>query len=131
MLLYATVDESEFPIVTIKFTGNKSTDENFSRYLADMKATYRHEKRFAIVFDATNAVFPALKHQKMQANWIKDNDRMINTFCAGTAYVIPQAIMRTVLKTILGFQNQSAPFTVVKTTDEARAWSRTNLETSI
>lgn len=128
MNLYAKIDESNFPLVTITFTGEKSTDDNFSQYLKDMGEAYRHEKLFIILFDTRNAVFPALRHQKMQADWIKENDQMIKDYCLGTAYVMPNLMIRTVLKSILSLQKQAVPFKVVKTMEEGSAWVKEQLE---
>ncbi|MFN2430791.1 MAG: hypothetical protein ABR574_12295 [Cryomorphaceae bacterium] len=86
--MYARFDLSAFPVVTIAFTGESSTDENFQQYLNETEALYEHKKRFSIIFDARSASLPDLKHQKMQANWIKANESRMKTYCAGTAYVI-------------------------------------------
>lgn len=125
---YAIIDESNFPLVTISFTGEKSSDENFSTYLREMKAAYRHQTPFVIIFDATNAVFPAIKHQKMQAGWIKEYDQMIKDYCLGTAYVMPGAMIRTVLKSILSLQKQPVPFLVAKSMEGGYQWAQSLLD---
>ena len=119
---YAIVDESTFPIVRITFTGSKSTDQNFQTYLDQTKASYRHEKKLAIIFDASNASIPALSHQKMQANWLKENKHLIQDYCLGTAYVIPNTAIRGILKMIFSFQKQPVPYKIFETYAEAAAW---------
>lgn len=119
---YATVDESSFPLVTIRFTGNKSTDQNFKAYLEQTKACYRFEKPLAIIFDASDATIPSLSHQKMQANWLKENTQLMTGFCKGTAYVIPNAAIRAILKMIFSFQKQPVPYRIFETTTEAETW---------
>ena len=119
---YATIDESAFPLVTIRFTGAKSNDQNFQAYLQETKACYRHQKPLAIIFDATEATLPSLSHQKMQAQWLKDNENLMKSYCLGTAYVIPNGAVRAVLKMILSFQKQPVPYQVVKTRKEAQEW---------
>ncbi|SDD07580.1 hypothetical protein SAMN04488104_10145 [Algoriphagus faecimaris] len=122
MKSYAIIDESEFPLIHIRFTGNKSTDQNFRAYLDETKACYRSEKRLAIIFDASQASIPALSHQKMQAQWLKDNRDLMLKYCAGTAYVIPNPVIRAVLSMIFSFQNQPVPYQVVKSLEAARRW---------
>lgn len=119
---YAIIDESTFPLVRITFTGSKSTDQNFQTYLDQTKVCYRHEKKLAIIFDASNASIPALSHQKMQANWLKENKNLMQDYCLGTAYVIPNAAIRGILKLIFSFQTQPVPYEIFETYVEAEAW---------
>jgi hypothetical protein len=44
------------------------------------KTTYRYQKNLAIIFDASNASIPKLSHQKMQADWLKENEELMQTF---------------------------------------------------
>ncbi|MCH6199516.1 STAS/SEC14 domain-containing protein [Aquiflexum sp. LQ15W] len=119
---YAIIDESNFPIIRIRFTGNKSTDQNFQTYLDQTKACYRLEKRLAIIFDASDAAIPSLSHQKMQANWLKENEQLMKEFCAGTAYIIPNAAIRAILKMIFSFQKQPVPYKIFESEPEANTW---------
>ncbi|MFT5771738.1 MAG: hypothetical protein ACI9UV_000655 [Algoriphagus sp.] len=119
---YAIIDESSFPIVRIGFTGSKSTDQNFQSYLDQTKACYRNKKLLAIIFDASNASIPKLSHQKMQADWLKENEKLMQTFCVGTAYIIPNVAIRGILKMIFSFQNQPVPYKIFETEPEALTW---------
>jgi hypothetical protein len=122
MKKYATVDDSNFPEVLVTFTGEKADDENFTCYLEEVKATYERKQSLMILFDATKATTPNIKYQKQQADWLKENEHLMHDYCKGTAYIIPNAIIRTVLKGIFAFQTQPVPHKVVKTIEEARAW---------
>jgi hypothetical protein len=119
---YALIDESSFPIVRIGFTGSKSTDQNFQSYLNQTKECYRHKKNLALIFDASNASIPKLSHQKMQADWLKENEELMQTFCVGTAYVIPNIAIRGILKIIFSFQKQPVPYKVFEAEPEALTW---------
>ena len=119
---YAIINESDFPIIRIHFTGSKSSDHNFQTYLDQTKACYRFEKKLAILFDASNASIPALSHQKMQAKWLKENEELMKRFCVGTAYVIPNAAIRAILKMIFSFQKQPVPYNIFESQPEAEAW---------
>jgi len=119
---YAIIDESSFPLVRITFTGSKSSDQNFQTYLDQTKACYRHKKKLAIIFDASKATIPALSHQKMQADWLKENKILMQDYCAGTAYFIPNAAIRAILNMIFSFQKQPVPFKIFKTEAEAIDW---------
>lgn len=119
---YAIIDESDFPIIRIHFTGSKSSDQNFQTYLNQTKACYRFGKKLAILFDASNASIPALSHQKMQAKWLKENENLMKRFCVGTAYIIPNAAIRAILKMIFSFQKQPVPYKIFESQPEAEAW---------
>ena len=126
MKKYAEVNDDQFPILKVTFTGEESTDENFQAYLDAVKDSYRSEK-MGIIFDATNAALPSMKHQKMQADWLKVNESLMKNYCVGTAYVIPSVIVRTILKAIFAFQTQPVPYLVVKTVEDGEEWIRTKL----
>ncbi len=119
---YAVIDDRNFPEVMVTFTGEQPTDENFTLYLQEVKNQYEEEKRIALIFDATKAVSPGKKYQKQQADWLKDNDQLMRDYCKGTAYVMPNPLMRLVLKGIFAFQQQPVPYKVVKSIEDARTW---------
>ena len=122
MKKYAEVDKTDFPIVVVTFTGSSADAENFPLYLHEIKQCYDNHNKLAIIFDATNAVFPGLNFQKMQAQWLEDNTQMMKDFCVGTAYVIPNIIIRNVLKTIFAFQRQPIPYVVCSEIATAENW---------
>jgi hypothetical protein len=119
---YAIIDESSFPLVRITFTGSKSTDQNFQTYLDQNKDCYRHKLKLAIIFDASNASIPALSHQKLQAKWLKDHNALMQAYCMGTAYIIPNIAVRAILNMIFSMQKQPVPYKIVKSQDEAANW---------
>ena len=61
MATYAQIDTSQFPLVVITFMEKTSSDEDFERYLSEMKDLYEARKKLAIIFDARNAPLPSLK----------------------------------------------------------------------
>lgn len=119
---YADIDETAFPIVIIRFTGDKSTDKNFQAYLDQTKACYRLEQKLAIIFDASKATVPSFAHQKMQAGWLKENKALMQQYCAGTAYIIPNSAIRLILKAIFALQKQPVPYQIFENEKEARSW---------
>lgn len=124
---YAVVDKSNLPLITVTFTGDKPTDESFNSYLDELESCYDDRKTLAMIFDATKAVTPKLKYQKLQAQWLDTHYLLLKNYCKGTAYVIPSAPIRLVLKVILSFQNQPVPYEVFSKMDEAVEWLN-NLE---
>lgn len=116
---YATFDEGQFPIVTITFTGTKSTDDNFRNYLNRIRNIYHKQMRFVLIFDATNASIPGVKHQLMQASWLKENNELIERYCLGTVYIISNVLVRGILRSIFALQKQPCPYIVVEKRGDA------------
>ena len=119
---YAVIDQDDFHIIRVTFTGNKATQENFKHYLSAIKSCYDQNEKLAIIFDASKAVLPGLTYQKMQAKWLKENKKMMQDYCAGTAYVISNTIIRNVLKGIFSIQRQPVPYLVCSHYSEAENW---------
>lgn len=119
---YAKVDSSKMPVVMVTFTGENSTDKNFEKYLLDLESCYEDQKSLSIIFDASQAVIPKISHQRKQALWISKHWKMIQTYCLGTAYVIPNMAIRAVLKVIFSFQNQPVPYKIFSNIEEAENW---------
>jgi hypothetical protein len=126
MRRYAEVDASGHPVIKVQFTGEESNDENFSLYLKEVRACYDKGERIAIIFDANKASLPKYAHILMQAQWLKDHTALMRDWCSGTAYVVPNAMLRGVLNMIFTLQKQPVPFTIVGTVDLAMAWIRQN-----
>jgi hypothetical protein len=122
MKKYALVDSSNLPIIEVVFTGEQANDDNFPFYMQEVKAVYKQQQKVVIIFDASNAVMPALKYQKMQGDWLKENEQLMKDYCLGTAYIIPNLIIRNVLKAIFTLQKQPVEYLVCKSIDEANTW---------
>lgn len=120
---YATVNQTAFPLITVTFTGEKSTNANFKAYLKELDDCYFAQQKLAIVFDASKAVVPKLSHQILQANWLKENTTLMKELCLGTAYVIPNKTIQWVLKMIFLLQKQPVPYKVFSSYKEAQAWA--------
>ena len=87
---YAIIDQSSFPLITVTFTGEKSTDANFKSYLKQLDDCYLTQQKIAFVFDASNALIPRFSHQKLQAKWIKQNTILIQKYCKANSLHNPK-----------------------------------------
>lgn len=122
MNLYATFDFKAFPVVVVNFTGHKATEENFEKYLNDLYVAYEKALPFVYLFNAGNAALPGLRFQRMQAQWLKKNEAMMIKHCKGTAYYIPNSIIRTALNGIFALQKQPVPYKVAGSMETAMQW---------
>ena len=128
MTSYAAVDQTAFPLITVTFTGEKSTNANFKAYLKELDDCYFAQQKLAFVFDASKATVPRLSHQKMQAKWIRENTSTIEQYCVSTAYVIPNKTLQWVLKMIFLLQKQPVPYEIFPTYKDAQVWTWNQLQ---
>lgn len=124
MPMYAQFDRTNFPLIIVSFTGEKESPENFDAYLAGLHANYDREEAFALVFDATQAPTPNPIYQQKQAKWMKQHEALITTYCRGVAYVMPNGLLRGVLKMIFSLQKNPVPFKVMANLEEGRKWAK-------
>lgn len=120
---YAEVDTTDHPMIVVTFTGHKATEENFSLYLKEVEQCYQGNQNIVIIFDGRKAVFPGLKYQRMQAEWLKTNQSMVATQCMGTVYIISSIWISLALRTILFLQPQPTDFTIVSSLSQAMNWA--------
>jgi hypothetical protein len=122
--MFATFHRDEFPLIEIRFTGEKETSENFQAYLDGLEANYERKERISLIFDASAALPLNPVYQLKQANWMKKHDDLIRKYCVGVAYVIPGALLRNTLKLIFKLQSSPTTFKVFRKHSDARAWAR-------
>jgi hypothetical protein len=122
MSLYAEIDKSRFPVVTVTFTGKSLSNDSFVEYLNELTALYAAKEKLAIIFDARNAPLPSLNQQQRQAAWLKENENVMREYCLGTAYVITKVAVRMILRMIFAITSQPVPFEVCSNMDDAEEW---------
>jgi hypothetical protein len=54
----------------------------------------------------------------------------MKSYCAGTAYIIPNLVIRGILKMIFSIQKQPVPYRIFETTKEGIAWTKERLAVS-
>lgn len=124
---YVLFNKQRYPMVWVTFTGAPADDQNFTHYLSELKACYEPQTKLGIVFDASMVSVPALKYQKQQAVWLEDNRELMETYCVGTVYIIPNILIRNVLRAIFAFQTQPVPYKVVSNPLDAEEWMENQL----
>ncbi len=123
MTNFATFDRSGFPIIIVTFTGEKENPDNFQHYLDGLLQNYDRKEPFVLVFDATHAPTPNPTYQQKQAKWMKAHEDLIKTYCRGVAYVMPNLLLRNVLKLIFGIQKNPVPFKVFGDLESGINWA--------
>ena len=122
MAAYAEISTTEFPLVIVRFTGEKANNQNFKEYLSHLDEVYLRRQKIALIFDATNASLPGLKYQKLQASWLKANTPLLKEYCLGTAYIIHSSAVKAILRMIFFLTPQPVPYNLFIEEEGARAW---------
>ena len=116
-------DESRWPVLSITFTA-EPTDEEFAEYLDRYSKVYigRRERYALVLITAPGLPMTKPAQARAQANWIRDNEDVIENLCAGIAFVLPSPVQRGVLRAILWMQGLPAPHRVFQDVDEGHRW---------
>lgn len=120
---YALFHRAQFPLITVEFTGVKENAENFKDYLDGLEVNYHRKESFALIFDARQALSLNPKYQLKQAAWMQKHKALIEQYCLGVAYVVPQNFLRNVLQVIFKITPNPVPFKVFEKMDEGEEWA--------
>lgn len=127
---YALFHRDRFPIITVEFTGEKENAENFKSYLRGLEENYARKEPLVIIFDARQALSLNPIYQGKQAFWMQKNKKLIQNYCRGIAYVVPQPLLRKVLQMIFAISPNPVPFKVFENMEEGETWLKDQLASS-
>ena len=119
---YAIIDRSCKPLIYVTFTGQRETPENFENYLNELHRNYDDKAPIGLIFDAENAPTPNIAYQKLQAQWMQTHFNLIQQYCQGVAYIMPNPFLRPVLKMIFAIQRSPAPCRVFSNKEAGVKW---------
>jgi hypothetical protein len=126
--MYAKFDQTKAPLIIIEFTGEKANVQNFANYLKGLEANYARKESIALVFDARKALDLNPLYQMKQAYWLRQNKDVIERYCQGVAYVVPNSFLRTMLGLVFKIQPSPVPFKVFENLDAGLVWATSRLE---
>jgi hypothetical protein len=126
--MYAKFDQTQAPVIIIEFTGEKANAQSFAHYLRGLEDNYARRESIALVFDARKALDLNPLYQMKQARWLRKNKELIERYCQGVAYVVPNSFLRTMLGLVFKIQPSPVPFKVFESLDVGLAWAASRLE---
>jgi hypothetical protein len=124
---YADIDHSQFPIVIVRINKAEATSKEFRQFLKDLLDLYLSGERFITIFDASKAKVMPFELRIRQAIWIKENQKQVAKAMIHNIYVLPNSFQRVVLNSIFLIQRPLAPYSIVKSIDEALAFAKKEL----
>lgn len=115
---YGIFDYSELPLVKIRYTGAKATDENFSAYLAEMGTIFKKTERYISLLDTTEATYLSVKHRIMQGKYVEENQERIKKQAIAAVFIAPSFLHRTILKAIFMIKEYPSKVFIVSSKEE-------------
>lgn len=120
------IDESEAPLYVVRFEGI-TTDDQFRAYLDHVLRITKRGEMHAMVYDATLAGWIPPSQRKLQADWMREHDKLNRDLTVCLSFVLPSPLLRGVLTAILWLQPMPCPHSVVSTLDEGLSFCRARL----
>jgi len=130
---FARFDVSEYPYVTVCYTGGPSTDEDMQAYLDEFEALLIAAKdlsasdesqKIRFIFELRSINFlQVLHHLGKQADFVKmiSKTGLVHSI-AGTAIIISSDIARRVVQMVLDMVTLQKPHKTFDVRESARKW---------
>ena len=123
------VDDSEWPIVVVRYTGSASADD-IASYCARMDGLLARCLAHAVLVVADRSALASVARRRELTDYVIRRSDEIRRFQVAIAYVIPTPIVRGILFSLFAVVAQPTPYVVVATEEEARAWLQGRLHSS-
>jgi len=124
-------DFSDPRIFRVTFDG-PHTDAEFLDYLAESSRHARvRSGRAAVLIDARKGAAMNARQRKQQADWQRENERVLRENTAGTAFVVSNAVIRGLLTAIFWLQPLPHEHLVTQSMEEAERWCRARLDAPV
>ena len=121
-----TLDESTWPIARLTIVDSVTHDEEDAIASGSSGLSGKGEP-YAVIVDLLRAGTPTPRFIRVQAAAQRQHFQAIAEHCTGIAFVINSPMLRGALRAILYLQSLPCPQTVVKTIEEAEAWTSASL----
>ncbi len=123
-----TGNTDSFPIVYIRFKGEKVEDKDFDEYLSFLTEIYSVNSKFVVLNDLSQGGYMKSEHRIKLGKWTKENMENIQKQCRGVAFLTDSLVQKTLLQGIFLVQSPPYEYIVVKEEEKAHEWLKEQLE---
>jgi hypothetical protein len=125
---YIAVEDSQWPLLTVRFIGEPSTQQVLE-YLERMTGYLARGEPHVVLYDArrTTATGPAVQRQ-LQAAWIVRNEQRIRALQLGKVFLFTSPLVRLSVGVVFHLKPPPNPYFITPRLDEALAWACGQLE---
>ena len=109
--MWATYDDSKFPIINVKMTGVPENDDDFQDFLTkwDSYNYNRNNQPYIFIFDTTEVGFVNIKYSFRMSSFIKQLKASEHQYLRGSIIVTGGVWSKFLLKVIFWTQRPVAP----------------------
>ncbi|MCB0703737.1 MAG: hypothetical protein KDC34_00440 [Saprospiraceae bacterium] len=119
MSVFVEFDESGRPLVTATFSNQKLTPELFNNYLKGVEQLWEKDERYLLILDMRNIRVPKYRYIRQQANWLKQHEAEILTYCRGITCVVNRPLIRYLVRLVFMLQASPVHYVVYSNMQEA------------
>ncbi len=124
---YAVFKHTEPDFLSVKFSGLLPSVEAFASYLQEFTQRLENtEKPLFTVLDSTHACYITDEMCYLQANWIKQNKKLLLAKVVFTIFIIPDSIQKLLFFKINNLQQMPVPFKIFSGHAEANTYLQAN-----
>jgi len=120
------VDTSRWPIV-IHAVDGALTDEELDAYIHEATLVLQRGEKHVAIMDGSKASWVSAQVRNRARAFQRANRELLGQVCVGTVYVVPSAVLRFVVMTVLLVGQLPMPYFVCETREEAIAWAQERL----
>lgn len=122
VLLPLHVDQSQLPLLRLTYVGDFPDDE-LVRFLTVVSAVVlKSPGRKVGIIDLSKATAGTAKQRKMQADWIRDHEKVLARDFAAAAIVTSSAVVRGAVTAVFWIRPLPLPTQILATVTAAEAW---------
>lgn len=125
-----TIDESRWPTAVLRVVGLATREEEVE-IVQRTNALALEGERYALIVDLLESATPTPRFIRLQAQAQREHHDTLAKHCAGVAFVIDSPMLRGALKAVLYLQPLPCHKAVVKTLEEAEAWTSDALQSEV
>lgn len=108
--------------VKVTFQGVPQTENDIPNYLSLLDQIYAEERKFLILYDASNIGRVKFSDIKKQADYMFKRKEVTKKYMVRAAIVMTSTTARAALQVLFKIRKPISPFRVFKTIEEAKKW---------
>ena len=124
---YVTIDDTDFPLIVQRLTGQDPTPETFDEYLEALLRLAKRGDKVVMLVDATRAQFLSAEYRVKLTRHFQKHERLLEESTVCYAFVIRTLIVRFVLNAIMKVQRLPAPHRIFDSREKARLWAEAQI----
>ena len=107
--MWATFNDTGYPIVEVHMEGTIESDEEFEQFLQEWRDLYIRERDFVFIFDTRKVGMVSMKYAFRMASFIKELKELDKQYLKRSAIIVGNWWVKILLKLIFVLQSPVCP----------------------